>query len=454
MRGQNLLDETQLIELQEWILSLLNITDDQDEPLELNLKIMEVFTKDTFAHYQINVDGSDECGNKVECETRVYLTQFENNPANISGWWNISPIPPTKTGATFLRTGYVIGGSVGGLFILLLLLFFGVRRIVQQHRAKSQAWKTRITVGELDLEISDEVLGTGSQAIVYRAIDLKTGSMLAVKQFRGHNKAQRELRMLQELSNPHVIELFGSVAGPDNSLLLVMELLPGGTLADLVPRTGLGLQLVSKYTEEILTGVNALHAHDIIHRDIKPNNVLMDSAGHCKIADMGFATHEDTMQKLSIAENSSNADSSGFIGTLIYSPPELLSGIFSKPGDVWMIGMVAVSMFLGHHPWVHMEDAAAMLGALDDITDLHPVVEEISNETFWSFLSHCLCKDPRRRWTCQQLKQHPFITDKKGRPLQPVDTDERTERGALTRVMNEVMDDLFDDDEEDGDGVV
>eukprot|EP01006_Ploeotia_vitrea_P050764 TRINITY_DN67495_c5_g1_i2.p1 TRINITY_DN67495_c5_g1~~TRINITY_DN67495_c5_g1_i2.p1 ORF type:complete len:504 (+),score=38.13 TRINITY_DN67495_c5_g1_i2:201-1712(+) len=403
--------------VKQWAESLLNVTYDTSTSPKVGITPTPVGQN----LYKVHASISDD----VTCNFTVHITaktEAHYRPrfayADTTFWQKYGML--------------LFGCGLGALFFICSVGLFGVWWIRRQRRlkaAKDANSNYTVDVEELQLDISSTVLGSGTQSIVYRAIDLKTGSSFAVKQFTSDEGARRELEMLQRVSNPHVVTLYGAVKSPkDDSLLLVMEVMAGGSLASIIPTHGLGLQLVSKYTEQILKGAAALHECGIIHRDIKTNNILVDSIGVCKIADMGFAIRNMQASASTVSTRRAlhtwNTTASGFVGTLRFSPPELLhSNTFSTAGDVWMIGMVALTMSTGVLPWQELDTAPDIFNALDKIAEVHPDINGLGDATFASFLSRTLCKEPESRWTCEQLLQHPFITDKDelyAKSLQPL----------------------------------
>eukprot|EP01006_Ploeotia_vitrea_P030275 TRINITY_DN62728_c4_g1_i1.p1 TRINITY_DN62728_c4_g1~~TRINITY_DN62728_c4_g1_i1.p1 ORF type:complete len:316 (+),score=41.68 TRINITY_DN62728_c4_g1_i1:113-949(+) len=196
---------------------------------------------------------------------------------------------------------------------------------------------------------------------------------------------------------------------------VVMEYMGGGSLRDILQSmqdegghyTGLGLATTSQYSRDILRGLAFVHQQGVIHRDIKPGNVLLDDVGHCKLADMGLAKDLDS-PTTTVSRN-------GGIGTVVYTPPEILKGEkSSKPGDIWMFGLVVWEMYTGTKPWQgHADDPQKLFIAMTSMGDFYSGLFEesglVDNATIQSFLEHCLHTDPNQRWPAEQLLTHPFI---------------------------------------------
>lgn len=198
----------------------------------------------------------------------------------------------------------------------------------------------------------ESVLGRGGMAQVYRANDEITGEAVAVKQLLGElthdntllERFEREGSSLRELSHPnivHFIDLFHEGGHP----YLVMEYVRGGTLSQLMHREGRSLPLAT--TLKIMSGLfEALaHAHDhqIIHRDIKPGNILLTADYVTRLADFGVARL--------ITENRMT-DTGLVLGTVPYMSPEACSGEpVSAATDLWSAGVVFFEVLTGYLPY-------------------------------------------------------------------------------------------------------
>lgn len=187
-----------------------------------------------------------------------------------------------------------------------------------------------------------EKLGEGTYGVVYKARNIKTGEYVALKRVRLEQENEglpptsiREISILRELHHPNIVELREVIN--NNGLILIFEYL------DMDLRRYLLTQrhppppiLVKSYAYQILCGLCHCHCHRIIHRDMKPQNLLLDRAGHIKICDFGLAraftlplrgyTHE--------------------VITLWYRPPEILlkSKTYSLAVDIWSTGAIIAEM--------------------------------------------------------------------------------------------------------------
>ncbi|MCB9691095.1 MAG: serine/threonine protein kinase [Alphaproteobacteria bacterium] len=166
-----------------------------------------------------------------------------------------------------------------------------------------------------------EPLGSGATATVYRADDLVHGRVCALKVLRLDGpdrerlaaRLRREAETLTRLAHPNVVQVF-EVGEEGGSPWIAMELVPGGTLADLVEREGpLSPRRALQVVLQILAGLEAVHAAGVVHRDVKPENVLVLDDGTCKLADFGIA----------LVDQQTRTTASGFaMGSLPYMSPE------------------------------------------------------------------------------------------------------------------------------------
>ncbi|XP_072335637.1 cyclin-dependent kinase 2-like isoform X2 [Scyliorhinus torazame] len=170
--------------------------------------------------------------------------------------------------------------------------------------------------GAMDNFQKVEKIGEGTYGVVYKAMNKVTGEMVALKKIRLDaemegvpSTAIREISLLKELNHPNIVKLL-DVIHSEKKLYLVFEFLNQDLkkYMDSAPPTGLPLQLVKSYLFQLLQGVAFCHSHRVLHRDLKPQNLLINDAGAIKLADFGLArafgvpvrtyTHEVTRKPL------------------------------------------------------------------------------------------------------------------------------------------------------------
>eukprot|EP01102_Stenamoeba_stenopodia_P003810 TRINITY_DN13948_c0_g1_i1.p1 TRINITY_DN13948_c0_g1~~TRINITY_DN13948_c0_g1_i1.p1 ORF type:complete len:304 (+),score=72.43 TRINITY_DN13948_c0_g1_i1:52-963(+) len=187
-----------------------------------------------------------------------------------------------------------------------------------------------------------EKIGEGTYGVVYKAKDLRTNEIVALKKIRLETEEDgvpsttiREISLLKELSNhPNIVKLI-DVIHQEQKLFLVFEFLDHDLkryLDSLGDGCYLHPKLIKSYVFQLLKGIAFCHAHRILHRDLKPQNLLIDRAGGLKLADFGLAR----------AINIPVRTYTHAIVTLWYRAPEILLGAtqYSTPVDIWSVGCI------------------------------------------------------------------------------------------------------------------
>ncbi|XP_023944840.2 cyclin-dependent kinase 2 isoform X1 [Bicyclus anynana] len=191
-----------------------------------------------------------------------------------------------------------------------------------------------------------EKIGEGTYGVVYKARDKLSGKDIALKKIKLENEpegvpstALREISVLRDLKHPAVVELLDVVVA-DNKLFLVFEFLHMD-LKKLMELTKgpLKLDLVKSYLQQLLEGLAYCHAQRVLHRDLKPQNLLVDTDGHIKLADFGLA------RAFSIPVRAYTHE----VVTLWYRAPEILLGtkFYSTSVDVWSLACIFAEMVSG-----------------------------------------------------------------------------------------------------------
>lgn len=148
-----------------------------------------------------------------------------------------------------------------------------------------------------------------------------------------------EVRLLRDLQHDNIVGIISStvVAG---RVVMVMEFVSGGSLQSLVEQfEALPIPSCKRYARDILRGLEFLHNHDVIHRDLKPGNVLLAIEGQCKLADFGAAA------ELSAAARQRQ------LGSPLYMAPEAAGGAVEKVSDIWSLGISLSQLVTGVLPW-------------------------------------------------------------------------------------------------------
>ncbi|CAM0883835.1 unnamed protein product [Alopecurus aequalis] len=278
-----------------------------------------------------------------------------------------------------------------------------------------RAPQEQFTVDEFDL---GKIYGVGSYSKVVRAKKKDTGSVYALKIMdkkfiTKENKisyVKMERIVLDQLDHPGVIRLFFTFQD-SYSLYMALESCEGGELFDQIIRKGrLPEDEARFYAAEIVDILEYLHSVGLIHRDVKPENLLLTSDGHIKIADFGSV--KPTMDTpIKVLPNSTNERACTFVGTAGYVPPEVLNSAPATFGnDLWALGCTLFQMLSGSSPF---KDASEWLIFQRIIARDLRIPEYFSDEAR-DLIDKLLDVDPIKRPGAgpdgyASLKKHPFF---------------------------------------------
>eukprot|EP00118_Oscarella_pearsei_P015514 m.140400 g.140400 ORF g.140400 m.140400 type:complete len:299 (+) comp38303_c0_seq11:186-1082(+) len=192
-----------------------------------------------------------------------------------------------------------------------------------------------------------EKVGEGTYGVVYKAKDRTTGKVVALKKIRLDTETEgvpstaiREISILKELKHPNVVSL-DDVIYSDKKLYLVFEFLDQDLkrFVDTRDTKEISRELIKSYLHQLLSGISYCHGRRILHRDLKPQNLLVDRHGCIKLADFGLARAFFVPVRTYTHE----------VVTLWYRAPEILLGarFYSTPVDLWSIGCIFAEMLQG-----------------------------------------------------------------------------------------------------------
>ncbi|OLF05511.1 hypothetical protein BLA60_36125 [Actinophytocola xinjiangensis] len=214
-------------------------------------------------------------------------------------------------------------------------------------------------------------LGRGGMGVVWLGEDRMIGRQVAVKELRLpdgvapdqrrvlEERVLREARAAGRLNDPAVVTVF-DVAQEAGATFIVMELIEAPTLSDVVSRQGpQSPEVVTRLAEQLLSALETAHAAGIVHRDVKPSNIMMLPNGRVKLTDFGIAQSTDDPRLTT---------SGVLIGSPGFMPPERLRGAHAEAAsDLWALGAVLFFAVEGHSPFERSSTAATMHAILNEV---------------------------------------------------------------------------------------
>jgi serine/threonine protein kinase len=250
-----------------------------------------------------------------------------------------------------------------------------------------------------------KVLGEGSFGKVYKAVKKNTGEVLAIKSLSKRNLEKKrqlkyavnEARVMKQLDHPNIVALKFCFQ-TKRCLYLALEYCPNGDL-------GMHLKQWRKFDEDrarfyiaqTMLALEYLHNRDIVYRDLKPENLLLDSVGNIKLTDFGLVKDQLT---------SAEGVAASFCGSPAYLAPEMIRGqISSKAGDIYTLGVVLYEMLTGETPFYTKDMQVLFNRVLKEKLTFPSYVSKQAKE----FITKAMMKDPSKRGCIQTMLNHPYM---------------------------------------------
>eukprot|EP00906_Rhabdomonas_costata_P010468 RCo014691 len=283
----------------------------------------------------------------------------------------------------------------------------------------------RIQSEDLRGWVRQNMLGQGSSGRVYLGIlsGRLVGHFVAVKVIELSSltepsqisKLAAEITLMKEYQHPNIVQYYGcELNRQDNTLCIFMEYTPGGSISSLIMKSESGRiedpELIRHFTRQILEGLAYLHANNIIHRDIKGDNILVTNHGLVKVADFGCS--KKVGEVASGVSRATGAKS--FVGTPFWMAPEVITDEqvgYGPKCDIWSLGCTVVEMLTGRPPWQEFRTMWSAIYYIANSKSQPTGIPEDLTAPCRNFLDQCFQRDVRVRPSAAELQTHPWLTE-------------------------------------------
>ncbi len=308
--------------------------------------------------------------------------------------WLAQPLPVASLPLVSLTTGMIQSIGASTMSTMRIDADTPAPGIPAMDLAPGQMFANRYRV--------EQVIGRGGMGVVYKANDTQLDEVVAIKTLPGDvmqrspedlERFKREIRLARRITHRNVLRTY-DYGEAEGVYFISMEFVRGYTLSELLAEAG-GRQMAPRVamgiSRQICRGLQAAHEQGIIHRDIKPQNVLIDSKGEVKLMDFGIARMTESKDAMTQAGL--------IVGTPHYMSPEQVQGrTLDARSDVYAMGVLMYEMLAGRRPF----ESSALTGILTaHITEVpRPLVDvrpEIG-ERISAIVMRCLAKDPKARY--------------------------------------------------------
>ena len=244
-----------------------------------------------------------------------------------------------------------------------------------------------------------ERIGAGGYGAVYRAYQSTVGREVAVKvihpSFANHpefiRRFEREAQLIARLEHLHIVPLYDYWREPRGAYI-VMRWLRGGSLGSSLREGAYALEAAASLLDQVAAGLSSAHSQGVVHRDVKPSNILLDEEGNAYLGDFGIAKDLEDLDP-------GSPEAAEVMGSFGYSSPEQASGgLVTQQSDMYGLGIVLYEMIQGEHPFPNSHSVERLYKHIDEplpeITAFEPDTSLAINDV----VQTATAKDPRNRY--------------------------------------------------------
>ncbi|GFH59688.1 hypothetical protein CTEN210_16164 [Chaetoceros tenuissimus] len=273
-------------------------------------------------------------------------------------------------------------------------------------------------------------IGQGSFGTVYDGMNHLTGKLMAIKCMKlpsGSNTTTRELlhdirseiTLMKSFHHVNIVRYLGCELQKD-TLYVFQEWVPGGNLTSLLEKFGsFPTPVIQSYLFQILSGLQYLHEKNVLHRDIKGGNILVNDEGIVKLADFGASRTFVTDSNGILMEGEDSMANMTIRGTPYFMAPEVFQESYGRKADVWSCACVVYQMCTAHVPWrsLGIKSPVKLFMHIQNSEGLPPFSNDESendldiHESLLDLMKQCFERDPTKRPSVQSLLEHDFFLE-------------------------------------------